>query len=146
MNKYLLIIASMLVLLTSCGASGNSVIATGANLSQYEYAIIPTDVTGDGTLHMETLNVINEIGKTRLKNIPLSDVYKYDKSKILSVHIAVSQSHIESVVTADFRDYLTDNPVISLKGRFGEGWSMQGDMNGALGALRKQLQKYFGTK
>lgn len=134
------------LLFVSCAGTGNTVIASGADLSKYEYVIIPTENTGDGTLRLETLNAINEIGKTRLVNIPIADVNQYDKSKILSVHIAVSQSGIESVIAADFTDYRTDLPVVSVKGRFGEGMSKDGDMSGAMSAFKKQLHKLFGSK
>lgn len=134
------------LLLASCAGTGNSVIASGTDLSKYEYVVIPTDHTGDGTLRMEILNAINEIGKTRLVNISVTDINKYDKSKVLSVHIAVSQSEIESVIAADFTDYITDLPVVSVKGRFGEGMDKDGDMSGAMSAFKKQLHKLFGTK
>lgn len=131
------------LLLHSCSPSATYNIASGVDLSKYKYVVWPTEINGDRDLDYVMFEAYNAMCETRLKVISEDHLKYYPLRETLISHCHASQNSRQSLVSIDFKDGLTDLPVLYVKGTFGMGWSVNEDMKGALKALRKNLLKAF---
>ena len=129
--------------LYSCAPSATSNLISGEDLSQYQYVVWPSDITGDRELDYVMFEAYNALKNTRLEVISERQLTYSPLSETLIAHCHVSQNTSKSVVTIDFKNALTNLPVLYVKGSFGMGWGMTDDMKGAINSLKKRLLKLF---
>lgn len=142
-GKNFLLLAASLLFLVSCSPSVTSNLISGVDLSKYNYVLWPSDTKGDRELDYVMFEAYSVMKETRLEVISESQLGYYPLRETLISHCHVSQNARESVITIDFKDGVTDLPVLYVKGSFGMGWGMSDDMRGALSGLRKRMLKLF---
>lgn len=139
----ILFFVALLPLFVSCAPSVTSNLISGADLSKYNYVLWPSESKGDRELDYVMFEAYSVMKETRLEVISESQLAYYPLRETLISHCHVSQNARESVITIDFKDGVTDLPILYVKGSFGMGWGMSDDMRGALSALRKRMLKLF---
>lgn len=142
-GKYLLLCIASVLLFVSCAPSVTSNLISGADLSKYNYVLWPSNTKGDRELDYVMFEAYNVMKETRLEVISESQLAYYPLRETLISHCHVSQNARKSEITIDFKDGVTDLPVLYVKGSFGMGWGMSEDMRGALSALRKRMLILF---
>lgn len=146
MKKSLLLIF-LITFLVSCTTS-KSTVSTSANLSKYQYASM-TDVMsyqGSAALMDAEVKIYDALEQSRLKMIGdqrINSLTMAEKEALLLVRFGVTQNDEESIVTVNFVDYMTGRPVASCRGAFGLGMDRQGDFNGAIKRVTKEIIKTF---
>lgn len=146
MEKSLLLIF-LITFLVSCTTS-KSTVSTSANLSKYQYASM-TDVMsyqGSAALMDAEVKIYDALEQSRLKMIGdqrINSLTMAEKEALLLVRFGVTQNDEESIVTVNFVDYMTGRPVASCRGAFGLGMDRQGDFNGAIKRVTKEIIKTF---
>ena len=146
MKKALLLIF-LITFLVSCTTS-KSTVSTSANLSKYQYASM-TDVMsyqGSAALMDAEVKIYDALEQSRLKMIGdqrINSLTMAEKEALLLVRFGVTQNDEESIVTVNFVDYMTGRPVASCRGAFGLGMDRQGDFNGAIKRVTKEIIKTF---
>lgn len=149
MKKSILIIF-LLAFLVSCTTS-KSTISSSADLSKYQYAVL-TDVMnyqGSAAIMDAEVKIYDAIDKSRLQMIGeyrIPELTNVQKDALLLVRFGVTQNDEESVVTVNFVDYMTGRPVASCRGAFAFGLDRQGDFNGAIKRVAKQIEQTFPKK
>lgn len=137
------------ILLVWVGCTTNrTVVSDSADLEKYKYASL-TDVTsysGSASLMDLEVKIYDAVSETRLEMIGdkrIIDLSPIQKSQLLLVRFSASQNDEESVVSVNFVDYMTGKPVASCRGAWALGWNRDGDMNGAVNRVTKQIKKIF---
>lgn len=141
--KQLIFITALFPLIISCTPSVSSNLISGIDLSKYNYVLWPSDTKGDRELDYVMFEAYSIMKETRLEVISESQIGHYPLRETLISHCHVSQNARKSEVTIDFKDGLTDLPVLYVKGSFGMGWGLSDDMRGALSGLKKRLLILF---
>jgi hypothetical protein len=142
-GKHLLLCIASVLLFVSCAPSVTSNLISGADLSKYNYVLWPSNTKGDQELDYVMFEAYNVLKETRLEVISESQLAYYPLRETLISNCHVSQDLRKSVITIDFKDGVTNLPVLYVKGSFGMGWGMSDDMRGALSALRKRMLVLF---
>jgi hypothetical protein len=142
-GKHLLLYIASVLLFVSCAPSVTSNLISGADLSKYNYVLWPSNTKGDQELDYVMFEAYNILKETRLEVISESQLAYYPLQETLISICHVSQDLRKSVITIDFKDGVTNLPVLYVKGSFGMGWGMSDDMRGALSALRKRMLVLF---
>lgn len=93
--------------------------------------------------------IYDAIEKTSLEMIGdkrISELTDFQKSQLLIVRFAASQSDEESVISVNFVDYTTGRPIASCRGAWGLGLDKDGDLVGAIKRVEKQMIQLWGPK
>lgn len=147
MKAKITVIIFLLLCMVSCTTS-RTVVSNTANLGKYNYASL-TDVTGyNGSASLMDIEVkiYDAVSSTRLEMIGDKRIGEFtptQKSQLLLVRFSASQTDEESVISVNFVDYMTGKPVASCRGAWGLGWDRDGDMNGAINRVTKQIKNLF---
>lgn len=137
----------MVLCLTSCTTS-RTIVSNSAELDKYKYASL-TDVTsynGSAALMDIEVKIYDAVSETRLEMVGdkrIIDLSPTQKSQLLLVRFSASQNNDESVISVNFVDYVTGKPVASCRGAWGLGWDRNGDLNGAISRVTKQIKELF---
>ncbi len=137
----------MVLCLTSCTTS-RTIVSNSAELDKYKYASL-TDVTsynGSAALMDIEVKIYDALSDTRLEMVGdkrIIDLSPIQKSQLLLVRFSASQNDEESVISVNFVDYMTGKPIASCRGAWGLGWDRNGDMNGAVNRVAKQIKELF---
>ena len=144
-------VSNFLMALCALGLNGcatsKSVVATGADVSKYEYVVLGTASEGDATLDDLVMQVDNEISKTRLTIVSPAEGASLIKQ---GKYVLSPQTNIKSekwdgghtYITITFYDYDTGQRVIVLKSS-GIGLTVAQDQGIALKSIRKKLLEVF---
>lgn len=137
----------LVLCLVSCTTS-RTVVSNSAELDKYKYASL-TDVTsynGSAYLMDMEVKIYDAVSETRLEMVGdkrIIDLSPIQKSQLLLVRFSASQNDEESVISVNFVDYMTGKPIASCRGSWGLGWDRNGDMNGAVNRVTKQIKELF---
>lgn len=138
---------AILFILVGCTTS-RTVVSNSAELDKYKYASL-TDVTnynGSASLMDIEVKIYDAVSETRLEMVGdkrIIDLSPIQKSQLLLVRFSASQDDEESVISVNFVDYMTGKPIASCRGAWGLGWDRNGDMNGAVNRVTKQIKELF---
>ncbi len=140
----------IVVSLVSCTTSKTTV-SNSADLSKYKYASLSDVMSYGGSASMMDIEVLiyDAIEKTSLEMIGdkrISELTDFQKSQLLIVRFAASQSDEESVISVNFVDYTTGRPIASCRGAWGLGLDKDGDLVGAIKRVEKQMIQLWGPK
>ncbi|MBP5420267.1 MAG: hypothetical protein J6Y72_10705 [Bacteroidales bacterium] len=143
-------IVFIVVSLVSCTTSKTTV-SNSADLSKYKYASLSDVMSYGGSASMMDIEVLiyDAIEKTSLEMIGdkrISELTDFQKSQLLIVRFAASQSDEESVISVNFVDYTTGRPIASCRGAWGLGLDKDGDLVGAIKRVEKQMIQLWGPK
>ena len=147
--KTKLLLALLASFLISCATStSHSVVATDANLQNYEFASI-SNVMGYGgsaiLMDMEVY-IYNRLLKTRLNMIgdrEISNLSEIEKSKLLLVRFAVEIGLGGNVVSVNFVDYLTGRPIAAVTGISQNMWVAGDRLNVAIDKAIDEAVRLF---
>lgn len=142
-----------LVLLVFCAAlvcsctSSKAVLASGVNLSKYEYVVFGDKSSGDRELDDVLMLVQNAIADTRLTVVSAKNAISLiaDGKYVLTPHINVKSEKWEggyTYITLSFYDYDTNQSLIVIKSQ-GIGMTVSHDQKIALKSITKKLQEVF---
>jgi len=140
-------IVILLLCLVSCTTS-RTVVSDSADLTKYKYASL-VDVMnygGSAALMDIEVKIYDAVESTRLEMVGdkrIEELTPMQKNQLLLVRFSASQTDEESVVSVNFVDYMTGKPVASCRGAWGLGWDRDGDVNGAVSRVAKQIEKLF---
>lgn len=101
---------------------------------------------GSAALMDAEVKIYDALEQSRLKMIGdqrINSLTMAEKEALLLVRFGVTQNDEESIVTVNFVDYMTGRPVASCRGAFGLGMDRQGDFNGAIKRVTKEIIKTF---
>ena len=143
---YIISIAAMIVLMTSC-ASGKIVLSNDVNNSKYKYVIFGKETSGDRELDDVVMSVQNQIAETNLIVLSSSNILKICEcsDSILSPNIHVTSEKWDgghTYITVNFYDYNTNQSVAVIKSS-DIGMMISHDQNIALNAIRKKINVLF---
>lgn len=138
---------AILFILVGCTTS-RTVVSNSAELDKYKYAslIEVTSYNGSASLMDIEVKIYDAVSETRLEMVGdkrIIDLSPIQKSQLLLVRFSASQNDEESVISVNFVDYMTGKPIASCRGAWGLGWDRNGDMNGAVNRVTKQIKELF---
>lgn len=137
----------LVLCMVSCTTS-RTIVSNTAELDKYKYASL-TDVTsynGSASLMDIEVKIYDAVSETRHEMVGdkrIIDLSPIQKSQLLLVRFSASQNDEESVISVSFVDYMTGKPIASCRGAWGLGWDRNGDMNGAVNRVTKQIKELF---
>ena len=150
MRKSCFLILLFVLCLVSCTTS-RTVVSNSADVRKYKYASL-TDVinyNGSAALMDIEIKIYDALETTRLTMVGkerIRELSPAQKEQLLLVKFSVSQSDEESVVSVNFVDYMTGQPIASCRGAYGFGWNRDGDMRTAIQRVVEQIQILFGLR
>ena len=142
----MIMILSCSICLHAC-ATSHLVVATGTNISKYEYVVFGKESEGDRSLDDVVMMVQNEIANTRLKVVSASEginLIAQGKS-VLTPHINVLSEKWDgghTYITINFYDYNTNQSVIVIKSS-GIGLTISHDQQIAINSIKAKLLEVF---
>lgn len=134
--------------LLAAGCAGSSTVSQTADLSKYQYVVLPgvMSYSGDAELMDLEVRIYDALASTRLTVIgeretnSLSDA---QKQTLLMARFSARQTADYSRISINFTDYVTGRPVASCYGAYGLGFDSSGDLEGALGKVTEEIAELF---
>lgn len=141
----------LVILLTSCYTTNQSIVSRNADVSKYKMAAIHEimDYTGSPSLmdlDVKLSDIISQAGIEIIGEREVENLNSDQLNTVLLIKYSASQTDVESVVRITFIDYKTLRPIATCRGAFGMGWTRDHDMRIALKNALKQVEQVFNNE
>lgn len=146
-------LAALMIMVMSACTTSRSTVSTNVDLAKYEYA----SVINNDTYHIPAelmeyeIQLFDAVEDSHLKLVSDTRIYELSRSqqeKLLLVKYGVNVQQEETVVTVNFIDYMTGQPVASCRGAY-SSLGVAGashDIKGAIKRVAQQIAETFPKK